>query len=174
MVRRIYYLVAFCLIFCGFINAQTISQMGFVIKKGLPEIEHIAVICNLTDKDKITNEAKTAYLVTRKQFHVYAIKSHTDLPKVMQGVRDFKNCAVIIVTDNQALNQKSVKYIAQKLGLKKIPVISNRDGDTKLGAIFSIIKEGEAIQTHLSKVAINALQLSLSDEFVNSCVLDVP
>ena len=50
------------------VSGQTLSQMGFVLKKGMPDIENIAVLCGAEKKEAIAKEAKTAFLVTKKWF----------------------------------------------------------------------------------------------------------
>jgi ABC-type uncharacterized transport system substrate-binding protein len=157
----------------GIMSAQSVSQIGFVVTKGLPSVENIAVICHLSAKDKIMKESRTATLVTKKKFHVYTIRSRTDLPKALSSVRKLQSPAVIIIADKMGLNQKSVKYAAQKLGMKKIPVISSRDGDCKQGALLGVVKTGDDIKTHVNKVVATALKIELDNEFLANCVVDV-
>jgi len=162
----------FVLLLVPSVQAQTLSQIGFVVKKALPEVENIAVLCVTVQKDIVSNEAKTAFLVTRKKFHVYVVRGITDIPKALANVRELKNCALVIITDDSTLNQKSVKYVSQKLALKKIPVISNRTGDTKQGALLVVTSQDNSVKTYASKVVAGALAITLSDEFLASTVID--
>jgi ABC-type uncharacterized transport system substrate-binding protein len=173
MNKKLFSFLFIAVLTAGIISAQSVSQIGFVITKGLPAVENIAVICHLSVKDKIIMEAKTATLVTKRKFHVYTIRSRTDLPQALNSVRKLSKPAVIIIADKMGLNQKSVKYTAQKLGKKKIPVISNREGDCKQGALLGVIKIEEDIKIHINKVVASALKIEISEEFLATCIIDV-
>lgn len=152
--------------------SQTLSQIGFVVKKAIPDVENIAVLCHKSKKEAISKEAQTAFLVNRKKFHVYTVEKRADLPKALTAIRKLPQVALVIVGDDSVLNAKSVKYIAQKLVLKKIPVISNRNSDTLSGALLVVRKDGDKVVTHVSKVVASALKLTLSDEFLATAVID--
>jgi len=156
------------------LTAQTLSQVGFIVKKGLPGIENIAVLYPTTQEDKVKNEARTATLVTKSKFHIYGIKARGEIARTMQAIVGLNHVVVIIVTDNTVLNHSSVKYIAQKMGVKGIPVVSDRDGDTKLGALLTVLKKGEDIETHINLItANNVLKIRLTPEFLSGVTVDV-
>jgi ABC-type uncharacterized transport system substrate-binding protein len=174
MVKKFVLTILMVTLITGGLYAQSLSQISYVIKKALPETQNIAVICLDTQQDKIKKEAQTAFLVTRIKVNVYPIKSMRDIPRAMSGITRMKHVATIVITNNSVLSQKSVKYLAQKLAGKGIPVISNRHSDTSKGALLSLVYKDDKIETHVSKVAAKALKITLSDEFLAECVVDVP
>lgn len=162
------------LLMAGILTAQSLSQVGFIVKKGLPGTKNIAVLYPSIQEDKIKAEARTATLVTKSKFHVYGLNTRGDISRALQAIDGMDNAVVIIVSDNSVLSPKSVKYIAQKMGVKGIPVVSNRDGDTKLGALLTVLKKGEDIEIHLNKVtAKNVLKIEFSPEFLSGVIVDV-
>lgn len=174
MSKKIFSLLLFAIFIIPVtLYSQTLSQIGFVVKKAIPDVENIAVVCHKSKKDAVTKEAKTAYLINRKQFHVYTVEKRADLPKALASIRNLDKVALIIVGDNTILNAKSVKYIAQKLVLKQIPVISDRADDTLSGALLVVTMDGGGkIITHVSKVVASALKLTLPAEFLSTAVID--
>lgn len=173
MSNKVLCLLLFIILFVPVtLSSQTLTQIGFVVKKAIPDVENIAVLCHKSKQEVVTKEAQTAFLVNRKKFHVYTVEKRSDLPKALTAIRKLDKVALVIVSDELVLSAKSVKYIAQKLVLKKIPVISNRNSDTLSGALLVVRQEGDKVVTHVSKVVAGALKLTLSEDFLASAVID--
>lgn len=96
-----------------------------------------------------------------------------DISKTIYTVQKLKNPAVVIVANSTVLNQKSIKYAAQKFGLKGIPLISTRDKDTAHGAFLCVIKKGDKLEKRLNKIVVSALKITLPPDFEKDCVIDV-
>lgn len=152
---------------------QTVGQVAFVIKSGIPEVETIAVICSQANAAQIENEAKSAVVITKKKILVYKIQSKSDIASQLNTITNMSSIAVLVIADNGALNKDSVKFIVQKVGLKKIPVVSVREGDTQEGALLAIFKSGEKIEKHINKKVIPILGVNIPAEFLAECVVDV-
>lgn len=168
------FIISVVLLSVHVLAAQTLSQVGFIVKKGLPDTQNIAVLFPSIHDEAVKSEARTATLVTKSKFHIYGIKVRGDISRALQGIERLKKVVVIIVSDSTVLSPKSVKYIAQKMGIKGIPVVSNRDGDTKLGALLTVLKKGDDIETHINMVtANNVLKIQLTPEFLSSVIVDV-
>jgi len=155
------------------LNAQTLSQIGFIVKKALPNVENIVVIFQKPKQEQLTKEARTAYLVTRKKFHLYAILTRSDIPRALYSIRKLKNAAIIVIANGSTLNQKGVKYITGKITAKKIPVVSNRDKDTLEGVLLCVVEKGDTLETHVNKLVAFDLEINLPEEFLANCIVDV-
>jgi hypothetical protein len=153
--------------------SQSLSQIGFILKKAIFDTENIVVLFPENLNDKIVKEAQTASLVTKTKFQVYKVKLKSEIPPLIFSINGLKKPAVIIIGDEGALHVESVKYIAQKLGPKNIPVISNRALDTKVGALLCIFQNGTELETHVNKAVAAALNITLTEEFLSGCVADV-
>ena len=155
------------------LNSQTLSQIGFVVKEAIPGVENIAIIFEKPKEQQIMKEAQTASLVTRKKFHLFGVSTRAELSRALQNIGKIKNTAVVVVTNESTLNRKGIKYITQKINPKKIPVITNRDKDTLEDALLCVVEDGDSIKTHVNKLAALELEITLSDEFLSNCVVDV-
>jgi hypothetical protein len=173
MKKQIVFVILLLALLGASLNSQTLSQIGFILKKPLPDTENIVVLYPEIQTDKIVNEAQNATLITRIKFQVYGIKTKSDIPRAIKYIDDLKNPVVIIIGDNGVLNFESVKYVAQKLGAKDLPVVSNRAEDTKAGALLSVVQKGDIIETHLNKAVAAALKITLQDEFLSGCIVDI-
>ncbi len=175
MVKKTFLLliVAFGLLMVAPLNAQTLSQVAFIINKAMPSVENIAVLTNKVNQPKYEAEAKTATLVSKKTFHVYGVTNVGQISKSIYTIQKLKNVVVVTIPRDAFLNERSIKYAAQKLGLKRIPVISTRPGDTMHGAILSIFEKDGNIEKHVNKVVAAALKIDLPDAFLKECVVDV-
>ncbi len=166
------------LVCCGLLlNAeltfQTVGQVAFVIKSALPDVENIAVICSEANFSQIENEAKSAVLITKKKIFVNKIQTKADIANQLNAIMAMNSVAVLIIADSGVLNKDSVKFIVQKVGMKKIPVISVREGDTQEGALLAVFKKDEKIEKHINKKIISVLGVNISAEFLGECVVDV-
>jgi len=155
------------------VQPQTVTQIGFIIKKAIPEVENIAILYPKHMKSKYLTEAKTAKLVTRKNISIYGVSRMTEIADAVFTVRRLKNVVVVVMTDDSNLNVKDVKFIIDKLAPASIPVVSNRDKDTLLGALFSIVLNDGKVEKHLNRIVASALNLNLSEEFIGECIIDV-
>ncbi len=155
------------------LHSQTVTQMGFIIKKALPETEAIAVLVHDMQKERITKEAQSATLITKIKYYVITVSNKSEIAAKINDVRNINNVAAMIIADELILNEGTVKFIAQKLASKKTPVISNRAKDTLQGILMTIFMNENIIEKHVNKISMSALEIALSDEFLSECVIDV-
>lgn len=156
------------------IKSQTITQMGFIIKKAIPSIKNIVVIYPKKMHNKISKEARMAQIITKKKLTIYAAVSRKDeISNQVYNINRLKDVVVIIITDDGTLSIDSVKYILGKFNEQKIPVISNRKKDTLIGVLMTIFKNEDKIEKHINKIVASALELSFSEEFLSECIIDV-
>lgn len=162
------------LILCSSIFSQSLSQMGFIIKKAIPSIENIAVVCwgKSYVKKKVESEARPATLITRKKYSIFPVEAKSDIAKMIGKVEKMNNVAVIVIADNKILTPETVQFIAQKTMGSQIPVISNRPKDTLQGALLSIYTEDTKIQKHINKIIGAALNLNIPESFLAECIVD--
>lgn len=173
MIRKC--VVIFILIFiCStFSTSQSLSQIGFIIKKAISNIDTITVIFNKTKSKQIENEARPAVIITKIKYIIFPVEKMSDIGTKMNEIRKISNVAIIVITDDSFLTPSTVKFIAQKSLEDQIPVISNRDKDTLQGAILSIFfKDGE-IKKHINKIIASALGIIIPESFLTSCIVDV-
>jgi len=169
--RKIIFII---LLAMGWITySQSLAQIGFVIKKAIPEIENIAVIFDQSAQEKITKEAQMAILVTKTKFSLYVVRNKSDIPQIISAVENQKKPAVIVIADTNVLNSETIKYSAHKLSSSNTPVISTRGGDTKAGALLCVIQKDNAIETHVNKAVASALSISFPEEFLTGSVIDI-
>lgn len=153
-------------------SPQSVGQIGFVMKNAMPAVETIAVVVSQNSKEQAESEARSAVVITKKKYMVYPVTTKADIAKQVQSILSLGSVAVLVLTDEAVLNADSVKFIAQKIGLKKIPLVSNRAGDTAAGAVMAVIKAGEKIEKHVNKKLLPVFDLTLSPEFLSDCVID--
>ena len=154
------------------LQSQSLSQIGFVIKKALPNVENIAVIYPILMKDQIVSQAKTAQLITKKNFSVYGISNKGELSKELFNMKRMSNLAVIVITNEATLTPDIIPFILGKLD-NKVPIISNRSKDTLQGALLSVFTNDGSVEKHINMIAAAAMGLSIPQEFMGECVIDV-
>ena len=156
------------------VRSQTITQIGFVIKKAIPSVENIAIIFPENMHKQIAKEAKMAQIITKRKYTIYAGEKRTNkISTQVYNIKRLKNVAVVIITDNDTLSVDSVKYILGKFNEQKIPVISNRKKDTLIGVLMTIHINDNKIEKHINKIVASALGVTFSQEFLNECTIDV-
>jgi len=171
--KKTAFILSILLLVCPMVHAQTITQISFIIKKAIPEVENIAVIYPKHLKSKYVSEARTAQLVSRKNISIYGVSRKSEIASQVFNIRRLKNVVVIVMTDNSRINADEVKYIIDKLAPVSIPVVSNRDKDTLLGALLSVFLRDNLVEKHLNQIVASALNLNLSDTFLKECIVDV-
>jgi len=154
------------------LKSQSLSQIGFVIKKALPNVENIAVIYPSLMKDQIVSQAKTAQLITKKNFSVYGVSNKGQLSKELFNIKRMNNLAVIVIANDATLTPDIIQFILGKLD-NKIPVISNRAKDTLQGALLSVFSNNGTVEKHINMIVAAAMGLSISEEFMGECIIDV-
>jgi ABC-type uncharacterized transport system substrate-binding protein len=154
------------------LQSQSLSQIGFVIKKALPNVENIAVIYPSLIKDQIVSQAKTAQLITKKKFSVYGVSNKGGLSKELFNIKRMSNLAVIVITNESTLTPDIIPFILGKLD-NKVPVISNRSKDTLQGALLSVFSTNGTIEKHINMIVAAAMGLTIPEEFMAECVIDV-
>lgn len=166
--------IIFLLLFCIVICAQSLSQIGFILKKAIPEIETISVIFNKIPAvtKRIENEARPAILITKKKFIIFPVEKMSDIATTLSDIQKLEKVAVVVITDNTFLTPSTVQFIAQKTLESQIPLISDRAKDTLQGALLSIYQEDAKIQKHINKIIASALGLNLSEDFLSECLVD--
>lgn len=161
-------------VMAGGLYSQSLTQIVYIINKAVPEVKNIAILYNHSNKDTIEKDARTASFATQKKISAYGIKTKGDIPGALDGISLLKNVAVIVIADEVHLNTESVKYTTQKLGLKNIPVVSTRLGDTAQNAFLCVVRKGDNIEIHVNKTVASALKITLTDDFLAECTLDRP
>ncbi|MCP4154663.1 MAG: hypothetical protein GY757_43470 [bacterium] len=156
------------------LNAQSLTQIGFIVKKAIPDVKNIMVLATKADQAKYEKEARSAIIITKKKFAIYSISSVGEITKALYAIQEMKKVAVIAIANETTLNSRSIKYTAQKLGLKKkIPLISTRAGDTKMGAMITISNSDKGIAKHINRIVASALKITIPEAFLEECVVDV-
>jgi ABC-type uncharacterized transport system substrate-binding protein len=175
------FLITICLIFLLFIflsqfllsKTVSVTQLGFIIKKSLPQTKTIAVLYPSYLKTTVIKDAKLAYSILRKNIVIYKISRRFELTKKIKRISKYKNVAVVLITDKSLLTQKSVKFISSKLSKLSIPLISNRKDDTKFDALISMFyNKSKKLEIHLNKSQLEALDLTIPDDMVNKFIID--
>lgn len=153
---------------------QTVSQLGFVVKTAIPAVETIAIIFNQSNQAQVENEAKSATLVTKKKILIYGVTTKADIAKHISSISGLGNNVVtVIYSDNAILSADSVKFITQKLGVKKIPVVSTRATDTLEGALLGVVKTPDKLEKHLNKKVMPIFGITMAPEFLADCIVDI-
>lgn len=167
------FLLLFTLLAAGTATAQTIGQMGFIIKQALPSVETVAVIFNNNIKERVEREARSAVVITKLKVQIYGIDTRADIANQVQSIASLKNVAVIIVSDNGVMSGDSAKFIAQRLGMRKIPLFSDRKSDIEQGALVTVEKSGDELLKFHSNRIMGVLGVSLDAAFLGeSTALD--
>jgi len=161
------------IVFSCVLQSQTVTQMGFIIKKSMPTTEVVAILVHEMQKERLTKEAQNAQLITKLTYRVYAVSNKSEIATKVNDIRNADNATALIITDDLILNEGTVKFVTQKLASKKTPVISNRAKDTLLGILMSIYIQDGNIEKHINKISMSALGITFSDEFLAECVVDV-
>ena len=162
----------FVLLLCSSIFSQSLSQIGYIIKKAIPGIETITVIFNKIQENKIKSEARSATIITKKKYIIFPVEKKSGIASKIHEIIRLDNVAVVVITDDNFLTPKTVQFIAQKTLEAQIPVISNRAKDTLQGALLSIFTEDVKIKKHINKIIASALNLNLSESFLAECIVD--
>ncbi|HNX97589.1 MAG TPA: hypothetical protein PKK12_07910 [Candidatus Aminicenantes bacterium] len=153
---------------------QTVSQLGFVVKTAIPAVETIAIVFNQSNQAQVEGEAKAATLVTKKKILIYGVTTKADIAKHISSISGLGgNVVAVVYSDNAVLNADSVKFITQKLGVKKIPVVSTRAADTLEGALLGIVKTPDKLEKHLNKKVMPIFGITLAPEFLADCIVDI-
>lgn len=163
----------FTLLLCSAIFSQSLSQLGFIIKKAIPNIDTITVIFNKVIVDKIEREARPATLITKMKYVIFPVEKKSDIADKIFQILKMDNVAIVVITDSSFLTPSTIQFIAQKTLESQIPVITNRSKDTLQGALLSIFTEDSRIKKHINKITASALSLELSEAFLAECTVDV-
>ena len=172
MTKKTVFIILTFLVIVG-MGAQSISQVGFIIKKAVPAVKEIVVLVADGQKDKAMSQAKMAQVITKKKFSVYPIKKSIELNKTVRMIAKKKSIAVYIITDNKFFEPETVKSIADKLNEKSIPLISDRDKDTMVGAMITIFKNSSTLEKHVNLITATILKITIPADFLAKCIIDV-
>lgn len=159
------------LLYCG-ISSQSLSQIGFIIKKAVSNVDTITVIFNKVIVKRIEREARPATLITKMKYVIFPVRKKSDIADRLFQIQKMDNVAVVVITDNSILNPSTIQFIAQKTLENQIPVITDRDKDTLQGALMSIFMEDAKIKKHINKIIADALGLELPEAFLAECTID--
>lgn len=154
-------------------SAQSVSQVGFIIKKAVPSIKEIVVLVAEGQKAKTMSQAKMAQVITKKKFSVYPIKKQIEIIKKIRMIAKKKNIAVYVITDNKFFKPSTIKTISDKFNEKSIPLISNRDKDTMVGAMIAIFKNEGTLEKHVNLITASILKITIPADFLSKCIIDV-
>lgn len=171
MTKKIMVLL-FTLLLCSAIYSQSLSQLGFIIKKAMPNINTISVIFNKVIIDRIEREARPAILITKMKYIIFPVEKKSDIAKKISQILKIDNVAILVITDKSLLAPSTIQFIAQKTLESQIPVITNRSKDTLQGALLSIFSEDSRIKKHVNKITASALSLELPEAFLAECTVD--
>jgi len=165
------------LVLCGSLYPQSLSQLGFIIKKAVPDIEVIAVIFGEpaiggNKTRQMESEARPATLITKKKFVLLPCQTRSEIAQKLYEAQKLKKVAFIAITDDDIITPSIVQFIAQRAGESGFPVISNREKDTLQGALLSIFMQDGKIQKHINKIISAALELTIPEEFLAECKID--
>lgn len=72
--KKVLLLIIFIFLTLTTIKSQTITQMGFIIKKAIPSIQNIAIIFPKNMHKQIAKEAKMAQIITKKSMLYMLVK----------------------------------------------------------------------------------------------------
>ncbi len=156
----------------GSLCSQSISQISYIIKQSIADTETIAVIFSNVSKDQVEGEARSASMITKKQHLVFGVTSKMDIAKQVDAILKMPKTVVFIFTDSTILTPETVKFISQKIGLKKIPTITNRAGDTLQGALLSVYKNNDKLEKHINKKLLPIFELTIPAEILAECITD--
>jgi hypothetical protein len=139
--------IFFLLLFCSVIYTQSLSQIGFIVKKALPEIETISIIYNKTPSaiKRIENEVRPAILITKKKYIIFGVEKMSDVASTINDIQKMEKVAVVVITDNTFLTPSTVQFIYM---------------------------EDSKIQKHINKIIASALGLNLPESFLAECQVD--
>ena len=166
--------ISFILVlFTGLICAQSLTQIGFLAKQAVVRGENFVVLCPEAELDAITKQAQKAQVINQRKYHVFPIAKRSDIPRILPSIIKLKNPVVIILGNSNALSPKSVKFVAEKVGLKGIPVITNRENDTKQKALMVVLDKGGEVKTHVNNVMAFVLKVEFPAELLAKAVVDV-
>ncbi len=175
MIRAAIYSALVFLFICSVsLSAQTLTQIGYKVKTGLPTYENYVVLVGEKQSERIINEAKSAQLILKKNFTVYSVSYLGDMKRLITDIIKKKsNLLVIVIADEEFMNQTTVRWISQQLTPAGIPLIGTRANDTMCGALLTVSQEAEQINTHLNKIILSLLKLTLPEEYEKDCIIDV-
>jgi hypothetical protein len=171
MIQRIKIFLLILLIFYP-LGSQSISQIGYLIKKAIPYVETIAIFVSNANKPKVILECRSATIITQKDYRVFNVASKGDIATDIYQIKKLRNVVVITYADESVITPAVVKFVAKKLSKKKIPLISNRAKDTLHGALLSIFSNSSNIEKHINKIISTAYEINIPEEFLAECVVD--
>ncbi len=154
-------------------DPQSMTQVAYIIKKGIPSIKNIVIICKNKDKDNIIKQTRTAQLVTKKSMSVLPIKNRTDLISHVIKIKKIKNVIVVVIPDKRVISKDSVKFLVQKLNENKIPLVSLRDKDTYQGALLCLIQDAGKVKKHINLITANQFKIKLTPDFIKDSIIDL-
>lgn len=169
-------LLSSTLLLLGFVTlpGQYLSQIGYKIKAGLPQYDSYVVLAGANQTDRVLSEAKSAQLILKKSFTVYSVTYLGDMKRLITDIIKKKNnFLVIIIADEEFMNQTTVRWVSQQLTPAGIPLVTTRQNDTMCGALLTVSQQESEIKTHLNKIILSLLKLTLPEEFEKTCSVDV-
>ena len=141
----------------------SITQLGFMIKKILPNPKTIPVLYPAYNKDMIKRDAKMAYTILRKKIMIYDISREFEIVKKINRISRLDNVSVIVITDKNMFSTKTIKFISKKLMKNKIPLFTNRKGDTGFEAFVCMFyNEKKKLETHINKSQMQKLDVTVN------------
>jgi hypothetical protein len=170
------FVLSITLLLLGFVTlpGQYLSQIGYKVKAGLPQFDSYVILAGDKQTERALTEAKSAQLILKKSFTVYSVSYLGDMKRLISDIIKKKsNFLVIILADEEFMNQTTVRWVSQQLTPAGIPLITTRQSDTMCGALLTV-SQGEAeLKTHLNKIILSLLKLTLPEEFEKDCTIDV-
>ncbi len=154
-------------------RTQSVSQVGFIMKKSVPNLEEIVILVAHNQKKTALKQAKMAQVITRKKFSVYPIKKKIDIVKKIRMITKRRNVAVYIITDDNFFKPDTIKTISDKLNERKIALFTNRDKDTMIGAMVVVFKKDGKLEKHVNLITASILKITIPAEYLKKCIIDV-
>ena len=156
------------------LSGQYLSQIGYKVKAGLPQYDNYVVLASQSQTDRIMTEAKSAQLILKKSFTVYSVAYLGDMKRLITDIiKKKENFLVILIADEEFMNQTTVRWVSQQLTPAGIPLVTTRPSDTMCGALLTITQEESELRTHLNKIILGLLKITLPPEFEQGCIVDV-
>jgi len=151
------------------IYSASIYQILFSSKELMPNAKKVIVFFDKTVHASSISLISAAKASLKLDIKAISIEKFTNIAKVFNNtIKKQKPDFIVILSDASVFNKLGKKFIIQKSGLKKIPVITDKKEDIGSGAIlvFSKTDSGE-IKLVNSKIC-SSFGISIPDKIKNS------
>ncbi len=151
------------------IYPASVYQILFSSKELIPTAKNVILFFDKTVHSSSISLISAAKASLKLDIKAISIEKFTKIAKVFNNIiKKEKPDFIVILSDASIFNKLGKKFIIQKSGLKKIPVITDKKEDIGSGAVlvFSKTDSGE-IKLVNSKIC-SSFGISISDKIKNS------